>query len=165
VRIYFRFGRSIADARPARSAPSDARPSDGLLDRPQADPEADLRIRIRRGAFVFVLAVVFLAGSAAALFGEHGFLDVKRSRAELESLQQEVDEQLAEVLALKSEVKRLKNDPNSIERIAREELGLARRGEIQLLLPRTVPPEGGAGELGPSDAGEKERSEKSEADR
>jgi cell division protein FtsB len=119
-----------------REVQSDARPADLLRGDAPPDPELERKGRIRRGVVLFLLSVIFLAGSAAALFGERGYLDRRRSRKELDTLQKQVDGQLSRVLELKSEVKRLGSDPAAIERVAREELGLARRGEIQLLLPR-----------------------------
>jgi cell division protein FtsB len=130
-----RAAEEVWDARPADAPPRGGKP----------DPDLERRGRFRRGVVVFVLSVVFVVGTVALFFGERGFLDARRQRAELRELQTEVNDELAHVQALKAEVKRLQNDPTAIERVAREELGFAKPGEIQFLLPDNQPPDLGAG--------------------
>lgn len=135
LRIRFRFRRHATDARLVAPLPTDARPAGENHGRKKQDPELERRKRIRRGVALFVLAMIFMAGTAAALFGERGYRDVRRSGKELDKLQRDVDEELTRLLELKSEVKRLQKDPTAIERIAREQLGFSKKGEIQFLLP------------------------------
>ena len=69
------------------------------------------------------------------VFGEHGFLAMRRARIEAEQLQQEIQNINLENARLAEEVKALKSDPRIIERIAREEMGLAKPGELIFKLP------------------------------
>lgn len=69
------------------------------------------------------------------VFGEHGFLAMRRARMEAEKLQQEIQQINADNVRLAEEVQALKNDPRIIERIAREEMGLAKPGELIFKLP------------------------------
>ena len=128
--------RRVTVVLPRSDATWDARPA--VLDADQRVPDLDVerRERIRHRVIVFVVSAIIVVGFVAALFGERGFLDVKRSRVELQELRREVKEQFREVQDLKYEVQRLEDDPAAVERIAREELGFALDGEIQLLLPR-----------------------------
>ena len=76
----------------------------------------------------------FLAAALALLllqdiFGAHGLLAMRRSQKEAERVQRKINEINAENRRLEERVKQLKTDPQSIERIAREEMGLARPGE------------------------------------
>jgi cell division protein FtsB len=73
------------------------------------------------------------------VFGEHGFLAMRRARMEAEKLQQEIQQINADNARLAEEVQALKNDPRIIERIAREEMGLARPGELIFKLPPKLP--------------------------
>ena len=62
---------------------SDARPMDGRISGRALDAELERRRRLRRRVVPLLLGAVFLAGTAAALFGEYGYLDLRRSRREL----------------------------------------------------------------------------------
>ena len=69
------------------------------------------------------------------VFGAHGFLAMRRNQKEIEKLRQEITQINAENKGLAEHVKALKSDPKLIERIAREEMGLARQGEKIFRLP------------------------------
>ena len=86
---------------------------------------------------VKVLAVtIFLAGTAALVFGERGLMDVHRAKKELREILTRVKAKKEVVARLRSEVSRLESDPEALERVAREQLNLAKPGEIIILLPR-----------------------------
>jgi cell division protein FtsB len=63
------------------------------------------------------------------VFGNHGVLAMRRSQLEEREVQQQIDQMNEENRQLEARVKALKTDPQAIERIAREEMGLARPGE------------------------------------
>lgn len=82
----------------------------------------------------------FLAGGLALLllqdiFGTHGVLAMDRTQKETAEIQKEIDRLDAENRQLQERVKALKTDPAAIERIAREEMGLARPGEYIFKIP------------------------------
>jgi len=115
--------------------PTDARRA---LDDPRAadlDPDSERKRKLRRGAMVVPLYAVFAAGVVAALFGENGMTDLLRLQRELRTARVELADQQQKVEALRLEIRRLQHDPAALERIAREELGLARPGERVFLLP------------------------------
>jgi cell division protein FtsB len=64
------------------------------------------------------------------IFGTHGVLAMRRSQAEARKIQQEINQLDAENKKLQDHVKDLKTDPSTIECIAREDIGLARPGEL-----------------------------------
>ena len=136
----FRSGAGGTDARPKNWLPSDASP----LQDPSRAPDADVierrRKRVRR-TVVVALWSIFLGGIAASIFGERGYLDVTRLRARQRAMKQESEEHLKRFQALKRDVDRLRTDPASVERIAREELGYVAPGEVTLLLPGEDPVE------------------------
>jgi len=133
------FLSGATDARPA-SYKSDASTSaDGV--RPGTTPCPELarkKIRRKRGG-IAAFVLVFLGGTAAAFFGDHGYLDVKRQRLRHEELKAEHAARLQRVDALRREIDRLRDDPSAIERIAREDLGFVAKNEITLLLPGADP--------------------------
>jgi len=69
------------------------------------------------------------------IFGAHGFLAMRRTQKEIDRLRREIQQVIAENRELDAQVEALKSDPKLIERIAREELGLARKGELIFKLP------------------------------
>jgi cell division protein FtsB len=107
------------------------------MDRAMTEPRTEgtmsfaeqLREFFRRNASWF-LALAFALLVLQDVFGTHGVLAMRRAQKEAASVQKEIDQINAENQQLQDRVKSLKNDPEAIERIAREELGLARRGEI-----------------------------------
>jgi cell division protein FtsB len=87
----------------------------------------------RWGGTIFVLLLMALV--AHVLFGEHGFLAMRRAQKEVEKLRQEIVQLNADNKLLSEEIQALKTDPQLIERIARQEMGLAKRGELIFKLP------------------------------
>jgi cell division protein FtsB len=93
-----------------------------------------------RANFAAILGLFLLAIFVHDLFGEHGFLAMRRLQQEAEQLSVEIEKLNAENKKLASEVQSLKTDPRAIERIAREEMGLAKPGELIFKLPPKAQP-------------------------
>jgi len=68
-------------------------------------------------------------------FGGQSLGRLWQMKREVDGLEREIASLRAETDRLSGEVARLRSDPDSIERIAREELGLVRPGERVLKLP------------------------------
>jgi cell division protein FtsB len=87
----------------------------------------------------------WLLGLALALlllqdiFGTHGLVAMRRSQKNAAQIQQEIARIDEENQQLQDRVKALKSDPAAIERIAREEMGLARPGEYIFKIPPKRP--------------------------
>lgn len=71
------------------------------------------------------------------IFGAHGFLAMRRTKQEIERVQGEIARLNKENTELSQEVKALKSDPHKIESIARDELGLAKPGEMIIKIPKS----------------------------
>jgi cell division protein FtsB len=69
------------------------------------------------------------------IFGTHGYLAMKRTQNEIRKVQADLDQLNKENVELEQEVRELKTDPHKIEKIARDELGLARPGEVIIKIP------------------------------
>jgi len=69
------------------------------------------------------------------VFGAHGFLAMHQKQKEIERVKAQIERLNKENAALEGDVKDLKTDPQTIEKIAREELGQARPGEVIIKLP------------------------------
>jgi cell division protein FtsB len=88
-----------------------------------------LRQFCRRNASWF-LALAFTALLLQDVFGTHGVVAMRRAQKEAASVQSEIERINQENQKLQDRVQSLKNDPQAIEMIARDEMGLARPGEI-----------------------------------
>jgi len=85
-----------------------------------------------RGLLGLLVAVMIVHD----IFGTHGFLAMRRTRDEIKKVQANLDKLNQENLELQQEVKDLKTDPRLIEKIARDDLGLARPGEVIIRIPQ-----------------------------
>jgi len=82
-----------------------------------------------------ILAGFMFALLLQDILGAHGFLAMRRTQKEIQRLRQEIQQMKADNRELAGQLKALKSDPRMIERIAREEMGLARPGELIFKLP------------------------------
>jgi cell division protein FtsB len=70
------------------------------------------------------------------IFGAHGFLAMRRIQREILKVRADLRRLSEENSDLGQEVKELKSDPYKIEKIARDELGMVRPGEIIIKIPQ-----------------------------
>lgn len=83
-----------------------------------------------------LLGLLLLVMIVHDIFGTHGFLAMRRTQTEIKKVQADLDHLKQENDALEQETKDLKSDPRLIEKIARDDLGLARPGEIIIRIPQ-----------------------------
>jgi cell division protein FtsB len=91
------------------------------------------------GRHVLIIFVVVLV--VHDVFGPHGFLVMRHKRQEIQKVNEQIGQLNKENAALEQNVKDLKSDPQTIRKIAREELGLVKPGEIVIKLPVQAPQE------------------------
>jgi cell division protein FtsB len=124
--------RPLPELRPDTPAPaSGARP-----DAPRVKPTSYIAVSLLFSVVVF----------GFFLLSPGGFLKVREQRIQLAKMQIAVAQLDADNRKLEAEVTALKTDPQAVEKIARETLGLVKPGEIVLILPdgwqdRVKPPE------------------------
>jgi cell division protein FtsB len=82
-----------------------------------------------------ILGAALLLLGIHDILGPHGFLAMRRTQKEMDQLRSDVQRLNKDNGDLSDEAKSLKSDPQAIERIAREEMGLARPGEMIFKLP------------------------------
>ena len=95
---------------------------------------AQLRAFLRRNLTWF-LAIALALLVLQDVFGTHGVVAMRRSQMEAADIRKEIDRLDSENRKLQDRVKALKTAPAAIERIAREEMGLARPGEYIFKIP------------------------------
>jgi cell division protein FtsB len=97
---------------------------------PQVEPPSFLRRHLRA-----ILGVAILLLAIHDVFGPHGFLAMRRTQKEIQQFTLETQKLNQENQALSDEMLSLKTDPRLIERIAREDMGLAKPGELIFKMP------------------------------
>jgi cell division protein FtsB len=83
-----------------------------------------------------LLGLLVLVMIVHDVFGTHGFLAMRRTQSEIKKVKANLEQLSKENAALAQEVKDLNSDPRLIEKIARDDLGLARPGEIIIRIPQ-----------------------------
>jgi cell division protein FtsB len=89
---------------------------------------------LRRKAALLASVIAIIALVVGSLFGDRGILQLMAQRQRALELAREIEDIRAENLRLAAEIRALRTDPRAIERIAREQLGLARPGETVFLI-------------------------------
>src|SRR3981081_1625781 len=92
---------------------------------------AEMLHRAMRYGLIALLMLVFMNG----IFGQNGYLALRRAHADVEKLRQEITQINEQNHQLSGDVRALKTDPAAVERVAREDMGLARPGELVFRLP------------------------------
>ncbi len=84
-----------------------------------------------------LLGLLLLALLVHDVFGTHGYLAMRRTQQEINKVKTNLDQLNKENVQLEEEVRELKSDPHKIEKIARDELGLAKPGEVIIKIPQS----------------------------
>ncbi len=104
------------------------------LKKPEANEKTIPFLRQYGGA---LLGLLLFALVVHDIFGTHGYLAMRRTRQEIKKVNSDIERLNKENGQLQEEVKELKSDPRKIEKIARDELGLARPGEVIIKIPQS----------------------------
>ena len=105
-----------------------------------APPESSVtRRRRRRRAVQYLLIFAGCVLVIDAFVGDKGLLEMMKKRAEYRRLEQTVATARAENAVLREEARRLKEDPQAIEELARRELQMIKPGE-RLFIIKDLPP-------------------------
>ena len=82
-----------------------------------------------------ILGLALLLLAIHDVFGSHGLLAMRRTQSQVQELRGEIDRLNQQNTHLNKQVQALRTDPKAVERIAREEMGLARPGEMIFKIP------------------------------
>lgn len=100
---------------------------------PRSEPSARMR------ALVLGSVIALVALAVGSVFGDRGMISMVREREKTDALRAELDELRAENARLAAEIRDLRESPRAIERLAREQLGLARPDETVFLIREAAP--------------------------
>jgi cell division protein FtsB len=107
------------------------------LRRKPVKPAPATGIRRRTVHFLLVFATIVLV--VDALVGEKGLMETLKARRQYRELAASLDSVKRENSRLRDEMRRLTDDPKTIESVAREELGLVRPGEVLFIIRDAKP--------------------------
>ena len=117
---------SVPRERAPKVRPAAADPAD---DRPKLPPRRQQNPWIRR-AVVFATCALVLN----ALFGERGLAESMRADRVYQQTAMDLVRMRQENAGLREQIRRLRDDPGTIESVARAELGLIKPGEILVVI-------------------------------
>jgi cell division protein FtsB len=89
---------------------------------------------LRRKATTLFSIIAVIALVVGSLFGDRGILQLLRQRERTEELARDIERLRDENRVLAEQILSLRRDPAAVERLAREQLGLARPGETVFVL-------------------------------
>jgi cell division protein FtsB len=110
--------------------------------KPGRDEKAGATRGLRKKASTLFSVIAVIALVVGSLFGDRGILQLLRQRQRTEELAREIEKLRDENRMLGEAIQSLRHDPAAIERLAREQLGLAQPGETVFVLrdaPREQP--------------------------
>jgi cell division protein FtsB len=79
-----------------------------------------------------VLTLVFLV---SFFFSDRGIAELQQARLRVEQLNTDIERLKAENARLRAAIESAKNSTFAVEKIAREDLGMSKRGEVVYMLP------------------------------
>ena len=80
-----------------------------------------------------VLTMVFLV---SFFFSDRGIAELQHARTRVADLHRDIDRLEADNARLRAEIDSVKRSTYAVERIAREDLGMSKKGETVYMLPR-----------------------------
>lgn len=97
--------------------------------------------RARMRAWVLGTVIALIALGVGSVFGDRGILNMLGEREKVDALRAELEALRSENAGLASDIGDLRTSPRAIERLAREQLGLARPDEVVFLIRDAEPDE------------------------
>jgi cell division protein FtsL len=90
-------------------------------------------------AWVLGTVIALIALAVGSVFGDRGMLNLMNKRRQVDTLRAELEGLREENARLTAEIAALRTSPRAIERLAREQLGLARPDETVFLIREEEP--------------------------
>ena len=89
-------------------------------------------------AVVLLSCVLTLVFAIPFVFSDRGLAERQHARQRVDSLRSEIQQLQAENARLRGEIESVKKSTYAVERIAREDLGMSKKGEVVYMPPRPV---------------------------
>lgn len=87
-------------------------------------------------AVVLLAGVLFIVFAISFIFSDRGLPELQHARTRVADLRADIARVEAENARLRAEIESVKKSSFAVERIAREDLGMSRKGEVVYMLPK-----------------------------
>jgi len=87
-------------------------------------------------AVVLLASVLFVVFAISFVFSDRGLPELQHARTRVSDLHADINRLEAENARLRAEIESVKKSSYAIERIAREDLGMSKKGELVYMLPK-----------------------------
>jgi cell division protein FtsB len=87
-------------------------------------------------AVVLLASVLFVVFAVSFVFSDRGLPELQHARTRVSELRTDIARLQAENARLRAEIESVKKSSYAIERIAREDLGMSKQGEVVYMLPK-----------------------------
>lgn len=87
-------------------------------------------------AVVLLASVLFFVFAISFIFSDRGLPELQHARTRVAELHAGINRLEAENARLRAEIESVKKSSYAIERIAREDLGMSKEGEVVYMLPK-----------------------------
>jgi cell division protein FtsB len=101
---------------------------------PSAAAVRDSRVTLK--AFTLLVGVLAVVFALSFFFSNRGIADLQQARKRVADLHVEVARLQAENARLRAEIESVKKSTYAVERSAREDLGMSKKGEVVYMLPK-----------------------------
>lgn len=98
------------------------------------DERGPVESGLRKKAAILASVIALIALLVGSFFGDHGVLQLLSQQERAEALAQDLEALRQENRRLAGEIRALRADPRAVERLAREQLGLAKPGETVFII-------------------------------
>ncbi|HEX7807075.1 MAG TPA: septum formation initiator family protein [Thermoanaerobaculia bacterium] len=85
---------------------------------------------------VLLAGVLFVVFAISFVFSDRGLPELQHARTRVAGLRADIAKTEAENARLRAEIESVKKSSYAVERIAREDLGMSRKGEVVYMLPK-----------------------------
>ena len=87
-------------------------------------------------AVVLLASVLFVVFAVSFIFSDRGLPELQHARTRVDRLRGEITRIETENARLRAEIESVKKSSYAVERIAREDLGMSKKGETVYMLPK-----------------------------
>ena len=87
-------------------------------------------------AVVLLASVLFVVFAISFVFSDRGLPELQHARTRVLQLHADINRLEAENARLRAEIESVKKSSYAIERIAREDLGMSKKGEVVYMMPK-----------------------------
>ncbi len=88
-------------------------------------------------AFLLLAGVLSIVLGVSLLFSNRGIAELQHARKRVAELKADIARLQAENARLRNEIESVKKSTYAVERIAREDLGMSKKGEIVYMVPKS----------------------------